>query len=65
MAEDLKELTRTYIDQVWNQGKLDLIDQLVAPGCLTHDPAAPGGVLTGPEGLKQLVSLYRTAFPDT
>ncbi len=65
MAEDLKELTRTYIDQVWNQGKLDLIDQLVAPGCLTHDPAAPGGVLTGPEGLKQLVSMYRTAFPDT
>jgi steroid delta-isomerase-like uncharacterized protein len=65
MAEDLKELTRKYIDQVWNEGRLDLIDQLVAPGCVTHDPAAPGGALTGPEGLKQLVSMYRSAFPDT
>jgi steroid delta-isomerase-like uncharacterized protein len=65
MAEDLKELTRRYVDQVWNQGKLDLIDQLVAPGCITHDPAGPGGELKGPEGIRQLVSMYRTAFPDT
>lgn len=65
MAEDLKELTRRYIDQVWNKGKLELVDQLVAPGCRTHDPAAPGGELSGPEGVKQLVAMYRTAFPDT
>jgi steroid delta-isomerase-like uncharacterized protein len=65
MAEDLKELTRRYIDQVWNKGKLELVDQLVAPGCRTHDPAAPGGELAGPEGVKQLVAMYRSAFPDT
>ena len=65
MAEDLKELTRTYVDQVWNRGKLELVDELVAPGCRTHDPAAPGGVYAGPEGVKQLVGMYRSAFPDT
>jgi len=65
MAEDLKELTRTYVDQVWNRGKLELVDELVAPGCRTHDPAAPGGVFAGPEGVKQLVGMYRSAFPDT
>ncbi len=65
MAEDLKQLTRTYVDQVWNHGKLELVDQLVAPGCRTHDPAAPGGEFAGPEGVKQLVAMYRSAFPDT
>jgi hypothetical protein len=38
MAEDLKELTRKYIDEVWNQGRLDVVDRLVAPDCITHDP---------------------------
>ena len=65
MAEDLKELMRKFVDEVWNQGKLDVVDQLVAPGCVTHDPAAQGGELTGPDGVKQLASMYRNAFPDT
>ena len=39
---DLKELTRKFIAEVWNQGKLDLLEELVAPDCITHDPAAPG-----------------------
>lgn len=65
MAEDLKDLVRKYINEVWNQGKLDVVEQLVAPDCVTHDPAAPGGELKGPDGVKQLVSMYRNAFPDT
>ena len=62
---DLKELTRKFIDEVWNQGKLDLVEQLVAPDCITHDPAAPGREIRGLEGIKELVSMYRKAFPDT
>jgi steroid delta-isomerase-like uncharacterized protein len=62
---DLKELTRKFIIEVWNQGKLDLVDQLVAPDCVTHDPAAPGHVIKGLDGIKELVSMYRNAFPDT
>ncbi len=65
MAQDLKELTRKYVDEVWNKGNFDLVEQLVAPDCVTHDPSAPGGELKGPEGIKQLVSMYRNAFPDT
>ena len=62
---DLKELTRKFIDEVWSQGKLDLVEQLVAPECVTHDPAAPGGAIRGLDGIKQIVSMYRNAFPDT
>ncbi|HVS50095.1 MAG TPA: ester cyclase [Candidatus Dormibacteraeota bacterium] len=65
MAEDLKDLTRKYIHDVWNQGRLEMVAQLVAPGCITHDPGAPGGELRGPDGVRQLVSMYRNAFPDT
>lgn len=64
MSEDLRQLIRRFIDEVWDQGKLDVVDQLVAPDCVTHDPAAPGGELRGPDGYKQLVSMYRNAFPD-
>jgi steroid delta-isomerase-like uncharacterized protein len=62
---DLKALTRKFIDEVWSQGKLDLLEQLVASECVTHDPAAPGGEIRGLDGIKQLVSMYRHAFPDT
>jgi len=62
---DLKELTRKFIAEVWNQGKFDVLEELVAPDCVTHDPAAPGGEIRGLDGIKELVSMYRNAFPDT
>src|ERR1700674_5855936 len=62
---DLKELTRKFIAEVWNQGRFDVLEELVAPDCVTHDPAAPGGEIRGLDGIKELVSMYRNAFPDT
>ena len=62
---DLKQLTRKYLDEVWSQGRLELVDELVAADCVTHDPAAPGGEIRGLDGIKELVSMYRNAFPDT
>src|SRR6267378_1058985 len=45
LMADLKELTRRFIDEVWNQGKLDLVEQFVAPG--THKGALMGIPPTG------------------
>ena len=64
MSEQNKALSRRGIEEVWNQGKLSTIDELVAPNATYHDPNVPGGKFTGPEGLKQFVQIYRTAFPD-
>ena len=51
-----------YFNEVWNQGKLSLLDTLLAPTYINHTPSAP--TKPGPEGLKPIVSAIRHAFPD-
>jgi steroid delta-isomerase-like uncharacterized protein len=52
-------------DEVFSQGNLDLVDELLAPDYVLHDPGIPGGELRGTESFKeQWVSMFRTAFPD-
>jgi predicted ester cyclase len=55
------EMVRRYIREVWNKGKLDVIDELFHPECV--DPALPE-LPPGPEGVKLTVSMYRSAFPN-
>lgn len=49
-------------EEVFNKGDLDIIDELVAPSYVDHDPAP--GQEPDREGMKQFVSTLRTAFPD-
>src|SRR5690606_17580698 len=47
----------------YNQKKLDVADELIAPDYVLHDPASPhfrGGL----EGYKQFQVTYLRAFPD-
>ncbi|TMC54836.1 MAG: ester cyclase [Chloroflexi bacterium] len=64
MSEQNKALARRSVEEVWNQGKLEVIDELVAEGANFHDPNVPGGKFTGPQGYRQFVEIYRGAFPD-
>jgi SnoaL-like polyketide cyclase len=60
--EAKKQVQRRWILEVWGRGNLALTDELVSP---TYLFSAPGiGEVPGPEGIKQLISMYRTAFPD-
>ncbi len=61
-TEENKALSRRLIEEVWNQGNLAVIDELTAPNYVDHDPTGP---IQGPEGMKQFVSMYLTAYPDT
>ena len=60
--EENKAVYRRFIDEVFNQGKLDSLDQFLAPGYVVQD--APPGTPPGPEGVKQAVTMFRQAFPD-
>ena len=64
MSEQNKALARRSIEEIWNQGKLAVIDELVASDATFHDPSVPGGKFTGPQGMKQFVQIYLGAFPD-
>jgi predicted ester cyclase len=63
---DLSEATRQLLEQSFNEGKFELIDELVAPNAANHDPALPAQMrdLHGPEQLKRMATMYRAAFPD-
>ena len=56
-----KAIVRRLIEEAWNQGNLDVIDELVSPHYVLHiDAPGPGGR----EGYKQDVVIHRSAFPD-
>lgn len=59
--EENKAMFRRFIDEVWNNGNLAVADELFAPDAFT--PSAPQ-LPPGPEGVKVIATLWRTAFPD-
>jgi len=63
MPEDVKTLPRRLVDEVYNQGKLEAVDEIVSPEYVGHDPALPEDI-TGPAAERELAATYRAAFPD-
>jgi steroid delta-isomerase-like uncharacterized protein len=61
-AEENKAIMRRYFS-VFEQGNIDLLDELLAPDYVNHTPATPD-LPTGPEGVKGVVSMFRSAMPD-
>jgi steroid delta-isomerase-like uncharacterized protein len=61
-VQENKAVARRTLEEVWNQGKIELAEELYAPGYISNDPNNPG--VRGPEGLRRLVAAYRAAFPD-
>lgn len=63
MSEQNKAISRRVVEEAFNEAKLDVIDELIAPDFVNHDPADPVDA-RGPEGMKEFVRTYRSAFPD-
>ena len=63
MATDNQVLERRIFDEVWNGRHVEILDELLAPEFIFHDPQAPLPV-KGAEAYKQFVKYYVGAFPD-
>lgn len=63
VSELNKQKVRLFVEAVWNEGRLELIDELVADDYVGRVPAAELAVL-GPQGVRRLVSSRRRAYPD-
>jgi predicted ester cyclase len=59
---DLNALGQRFYDEVISQGKLDVIDELVADDFVEHQELP--GVPPGKEGIRVWVTMFRDAFPD-
>jgi steroid delta-isomerase-like uncharacterized protein len=62
MINRTDSLIHRIFDEAFNQGNLGVVDELLTSNHLAHN-AFVGGP-NGPEGLKWLVAMFRTAFPD-
>ncbi len=60
-AEQNKANYRRFIDEVWNKGSLDVVEEIASPDVFFHSPP---GALPGWESVKQVVASFRAAFPD-
>ena len=63
MTETNKAIARRSVDEIFNEGKLEVADELIAPEFVGYDPALPEP-MRGPDGVKQQAAGYRAAFSD-
>ena len=61
MSEENKAIVRRLIEDTWNKKNRSLIDEVIAPDYVGHNP---GGDLHGLDGARQLYDIYTTGFPD-
>lgn len=60
-TEENKALVRRATEEIWNQKKLALVDEIAAEDSVTHLSTM---TIQGPEQYKQLAAMYFSAFPD-
>ena len=60
--EENKAKIRLIHDEVINKGNMSIIDELVSVNIVDH--GIPLEVPNGVDGMKQMVTTFRTAFPD-
>ncbi|MBS1776218.1 MAG: ester cyclase [Bacteroidetes bacterium] len=57
-----KEICKRFFDELHDKGNFDIIDELVHPNVISHDPFP--GQPEGSEGVRSTMKIFRTAFPD-
>jgi predicted ester cyclase len=60
--EQNKALYWRYMQEIFNEGRLDSLDKFLSPSYVYQE--APPGTPAGPAGIKQVVTMFRIAFPD-
>jgi steroid delta-isomerase-like uncharacterized protein len=62
-SQSAKDVVRRFFG-AWNESDFASIDEVVAADAEHHDPMDPPDLPSGPEGERQLIEAYRSAFPD-
>lgn len=65
MTTDQNKLTvRRLVEEGFNKHNLKLLDEIFATDAISHDPSQPK-LGRGPEGARESMQVYTTAFPDS
>ena len=63
-AEENKATIRRWIEEAWNQGNVDIAEEIYAADYTARDVNNPDRTLKGPAGIKLSVMETRSSFPD-
>lgn len=63
ISEENKKLVSLIADEIWNKGKMETADKVMADNAKYYGPHMPNGNGTR-ENWKQAIAMYRNAFPD-
>ena len=65
MSEENKEILRRWFDEVWNNGRAEVIEELFDENGIAHglsdDPSQP---IKGPRDYRPFYEVFRQAFPN-
>jgi steroid delta-isomerase-like uncharacterized protein len=65
MSETNKALMRRWFEEVWNQGRTDAIDELLADDVVIHGLVDPAGYpVRGAQAFRDFHQQFRGAFPN-
>jgi steroid delta-isomerase-like uncharacterized protein len=60
-TEENKALVERFVEEFWNEGRLSIADELMAPDAQIH---LPTGDVVDVDGLKGFAGVFRGSFPD-
>ena len=65
MVKTKNTILHRWYEEVWNKGRAELIDEMIAPEAIAHGLEDPSGnPVRGPEEFKKFFQGFRAAFPD-
>ncbi|HEX2243776.1 MAG TPA: ester cyclase [Gammaproteobacteria bacterium] len=64
MSEENKALAHRFHMDIFQQGNLGVVYELISPDFVWHAPATPPEWTQGPEGVRQAATELRAAYPD-
>jgi len=65
--EQNKMLVKRFIEEMWNQRRLDLADELMVPNCVTHQLRSiedAAGLPRSPDSVRREATAWLAGFPD-
>ena len=64
MSTSPADVVRRWFEEVWNQGKLETIDELFSAAGVAHGLGEPGVDVKGPAGYRPFAERFQAAFSD-
>jgi steroid delta-isomerase-like uncharacterized protein len=64
MLSEEKILVRRFYEEIINNARFEMLSEILSPEIIWHDPLLPTGEVRGIESFKNVLAMFRSAFPD-